>query len=984
MVFPNRSRRSAGSGPRRGRVVNCTMGAKRLEARLLGRASFRLDGRPPVDGWPRPSARRLLTLLVLSPSRRRRREELCDALFGHLPPDRAARSVSKALSMARSAMPGGVLEADRTNVWIAPDVEVTCDLEVLTVRMRAALELPAGADRLEALAAALAVTGTPIADDPYEDWAIEVRNDIEDLRQVVRIARAQETGDATDWAAVAAHDATSESACLALGRARAAAGDRDGVVRAFDRCRQALAELDLTPTVELTERIRELLERTEMTPPEESTPLLGRARELDVARDRLHGSGPDDRGTVLVTGPAGIGKSRLIDETVLRLKAAGWQVGIGTAAPDDHLAPMAALRTALAAVLPEGADPLTRRLIRSDDAPSSRSVTDLAGLADEIGLALSRSAGRSLVLVIDDVQWCDAALKRLLVRLAQHRPRSWALLVGGRTDEPEAPLPDLGSASHELRLGPVDRDAAHAIVRAELPEADPGRVNSLVARGSGNPFFLIELARQTLVGPAPDGETSTIDSDVPGRVVGLLRSRAASVSSGARRLLEHLAVLGEDASYEAMAAEAMGIGRDGETIDELIAGHLVREVNDGVRLVHPLLRDAVLAGTNAIRRGAVHTMVAERFEELAGRDHPDADRHRLAAARHRVDAYLRGGRLRDTAGPAAASGFRAGHLATRLLADEAAQELYIGALDAFESLDAAHRADLARGATNAWIALGNLRAETDDDSAADAYRTALGLAVDDLQRARCWRGLEWLPYRAGDLAAAAAICEEGLGSIGSGDPLARVLLQVELGWILHRSDHLDEAVAVLEEATGLSEEAGEWGLAARALDRLGMALGAVGRLDDGLSTLRRASQACARTRSDRLRASIDIHTASLLRLVGRHDDARQHIAAAARLTDEVGDAYTRSVVHWISAEILHETGDARSALAERDAEVAILAGLGNDLNLAGAHVHRALLLLELGRPDEASLAARAARDAAARSPVPATSDDVETSLAHIP
>lgn len=962
------------------------MGTGRLEARLLGRAAFRVDGHPAVEGWPRPSARRLFSLLVLSRSRRRAREELAEALYAHLPPDRAARSVSKALSMARSVLPDGVLEADRTNVWIAEDIEVSCDLEDLTGRLRGALDLPAGPARIEALTGALAVTGVPIADDPYEDWAIEVRDEVERLRQAARVARARGTGDVADWMAVANHDPASEGACLALAKARAAVGDRDGIVRAFDRCRQAVTDLGLEPSPELAARIRELLGRTQMAQPRVTSTLIGRAEELDRVCEHARGTGPAGRGTAIVTGPAGVGKSRLIDEATRRLQADGWHVTTGTASPDDHLAPMVALRTVLAGVLPERSDPLARRLAQGTGARRG-SAAGLAQLADEIDAALAQIASDgALAVVVDDVQWCDVALKRLLVRLAQRRARSWTLLMGARTDEPGAPIPELGSSAEELRLGPVDRPAATQIVRAELPDADPDVVADLVDRGAGNPFFLVELARHARTHrhrPAGAGSLRPV-ADVPDRVMGLLRDRIASVSVDARRLLEHLAALGEDASYEVIVSDEIGVGPDGETVDELIAGHLARETHDGVRLIHPLLRDTVLADTNAIRRGTIHTVVARRCEGLADRDSPNVDRYRLVAARHRVDAYRQGGRLPDAAGPAARAGFQAGRLAIRLLADEAAEELYVGALEAFESLDAPRRGELARGAANAWIALGNLRAETDDTAGEDAYRTALGLAVDDLQRARCWRGLEWLAYRAGDLARAAEVCEEGLDALGPGDPVARALLQIELGWILHRGGHMEEAVPVLEEAAEVCEEAGEWGLAARALDRLGMALDGVGRLEDGLSTLQRAAQACARTRSDRLRAAIDIHTASLLRLDRRFEAAQEHITDAARLADEIGDVYTRSVAHWINAEILHDIGDVNGALAERDAEVTILTDLANDLNLAGAHAHRARLLLELGRFEEAAQAADAAREAAVRTQVPSTIDDIEAQLVGVP
>jgi hypothetical protein len=86
-------------------------------------------------------------------------------------------------------------------------------------------------------------------------------------------------------------------------------------------------------------------------------------------------------------------------------------------------------------------------------------------------------------------------------------------------------------------------------------------------------------------------------------------------------------------------------------------------------------------------------------------------------------------------------------------------------------------------------------------------------------------------------------------------------------------------------------------------------------------------------------------------------------------------------VHWAAADLAEARGDLERALAERDTERDLLAGLHNDRNLAGCHAHRALLLGRLGRHDDAEVAAAAARDAAARLGDPTLRDQVERTLA---
>src|SRR6267378_5826824 len=104
-----------------------------VRVRLLGPFSVVSGGRA-AGPWPRPSARRLCQLVLVSPGRRVSRDLACDELFPDLDPRAAARSVSKALSMARAALagldePGGepavsLLEADLTHIWASPAVEV--------------------------------------------------------------------------------------------------------------------------------------------------------------------------------------------------------------------------------------------------------------------------------------------------------------------------------------------------------------------------------------------------------------------------------------------------------------------------------------------------------------------------------------------------------------------------------------------------------------------------------------------------------------------------------------------------------------------------------------------------------------------------------------------------------------------------------------------------------------------------------------------
>ena len=229
-----------------------------VQVRLLGPFSVVSGGRA-AGPWPRPSARRLCQLVLVSPGRRVSRDLACDELFPGLDPHAAARSVSKALSMARATLAGlgqpaaALLAADLNHIWASPAAEV--DAEEHDQALRAALSMDPGHERDARLAAALAEEGELLADEPYADWALRPRERLAILRQEARLAlardRAKGAGDARPEAVLAAweacfeHDPASEEAAGALVAAYFAQGHRDLAVRAYERCRAALEELGL-------------------------------------------------------------------------------------------------------------------------------------------------------------------------------------------------------------------------------------------------------------------------------------------------------------------------------------------------------------------------------------------------------------------------------------------------------------------------------------------------------------------------------------------------------------------------------------------------------------------------------------------------------------------------------------------------------------------------------------------------------------------
>ena len=116
-------------------------------------ASSIAAGEPQHGPWPRPSARRLCQLVLISPGRRLSRDAACEALFPSLRPEAATHALYKAQSMARSVLgqlgppAAGLLCADHSHIWAAPDVALEVDLDAHEQALRAALRPSPGQER---------------------------------------------------------------------------------------------------------------------------------------------------------------------------------------------------------------------------------------------------------------------------------------------------------------------------------------------------------------------------------------------------------------------------------------------------------------------------------------------------------------------------------------------------------------------------------------------------------------------------------------------------------------------------------------------------------------------------------------------------------------------------------------------------------------------------------------------------------------------
>jgi DNA-binding SARP family transcriptional activator len=601
----------------------------------------RADAQWPVCCWQRRSAKTLTKLLATYPRHALHREQVMEILWPNVDPASALNSFGKALYAARRAFQPDLLPRQSSAYLCLTDSMLALNTDRVTIDADRFQQLAESALKqcdIESYESALvAYGGELLPEDRYEDWCAERRDYLAGLhiRLLMELADALthrgSLGAAIDRLhEVLRQDPTREDVHRHLMVLYAEMGSRDQAVRQFQLCEDALRrELGLAPERATLALHADVLEdriprRLHVQEPEavasgrrperspERTRFVDRDAVLRMLGERLTRAHAGRGGTIVLSGEAGVGKTRVAAEFSAEAEGRGATVlsaGSGAHATELPYAPFAVA--------------LDRHITgRLDHGRVARVLSDLA-------------EEQPVVLVLGDLHDFSRSSVDLLEHLAHLAGRRRWLILGTVREEELEVGNDVWSVIAQMTLEGLcervtvrrlSRSACDDLVQALLPGGvvDEAVLAHIYARTLGNPLFVEELVHEML----EHGELLPArgrwriaggpSECVPGRVRTLVAIRAAPMAPGVRRVVALAAAAPEgEIPLDELRIGAAALDPPlSETelfdgLDRALEMRLLEERDGRYAFCHPLVRAALYEDLPRHRRDQLQAALAE-------------------------------------------------------------------------------------------------------------------------------------------------------------------------------------------------------------------------------------------------------------------------------------------------------------------------------------------------------------------------------------
>ncbi len=718
-----------------------------LHVHLLGTFHIDCDG-TLVTTVNTPRLQSLLAYLVLNAKAPLSRKFVAFKLWPDSSEAHARGSLRKLLFQLMNALPAPnrFLDVNAQTVHWRPDASFTLDVHEFEHAVNRA-------GTAAALQAAVDLYRGDLLPSCYEDWILPER---ERLRQVflsaqehliLMLENERDFFSAIDCAqTLLRHDPFREQTYRHLIRLFAITSNRASALRTYHACATILRqELGVEPspaTRQVYEQILNVPESPTVETLAATVSLVGRQDEWARLQHAWRRACAGQSHMILISGEAGIGKTRLAEE----MMAWARRQGIATASARCYAAegglawaPVAAWlrsrplpplaphwRREIARVLPE--------VLANDEKITAPGPLSEMWQRQHLFQALSQALlgdNQPLLLFLDDIQWSDRETLEWMQYTLQSR--SAARLMVLATIRPEEVGEDHPLSALLTALLRNDQVTEIALDRFKAPETaalaeqisasalDPDFAARLHRETEGNPLFVIEFLRAQILNATERNNEPPV-SCLPATVQSVLRARMVRLSPTARELAAVAACVGREFSIDVLH-KASGCDLDAfvRALDELWHRRIVREHGiSSYDFTHDKLREVIHADLSPARRRMLHLQIAEALQALHAGN--------LGAMSGEIAAHLEQAGATKEAIPFYE---RAAETARNVLANQDALALYRRGLNLIECLPPA---DVPRdGAVRLNIGCGDLLEILGrHDQARAAYHAALKyLSVED-------------------------------------------------------------------------------------------------------------------------------------------------------------------------------------------------------------------------------------------------------------
>ena len=614
---------------------------------LCGRLIVELQGRRLEDSLRGRQGRLLFAYLALHRERPVRRDELAEALWsGKGAPPAYESLLAPPLSRLRKALGPGVLEG-RAELHLNLPEDAWVDWEALPAAVRAARADGDPQAAWDAAREALEIADRGLLPGLEAPWIDHKRSELADLRlealEALAAAGTRLGGAVLPEAEQAARAAVTaqpyrESSRAALMGVLRARGNVNEALRVYEDIRVLLREeLGSSPGAALVALHEQLLRAEEPRPaaaaaaPARQAPLglVERDREIGLLDQLLHEASVGEGRAVLIEGPPGIGKSRLLAEFRRRAAQDGALVLNARAGELEREFPFGVVRQLFESVVADrqalaGAAGAARVVFASPEEGGPTGDASFAALHGLYWLALNLAAERPLLLEVDDLQWCDRPSLRFLAYLVR-RLEGQPVLVTASVRTGDAPtdaalLAEIANdpSTAHVRPGPLSEEAVGELVAKRLKaEPDEAFREACHTTTGGNPLLMRQLLNALETdGVTPDAAHADVVRAIGSRAVSSsVLLRLSRLPGEAVAVARAVAVLGESAFLTAVAGVA---GLDEAAVAGSMAALARAEIlhpQSPPRFVHPLVRDAVYTGLSLGERELLHARAAQVLRE---------------------------------------------------------------------------------------------------------------------------------------------------------------------------------------------------------------------------------------------------------------------------------------------------------------------------------------------------------------------------------